>query len=226
MKDLEYSLHETYEALEGYRQLYCNVRGETYALPPVPEHLQTLHIEFQGLETAWQLFRDDCCAGVVHTWSTLDQLMNWFHNLENRFLDLEREKETHMQLLPSSLVEAFQEDAIDQWTRLAVYAMDSRKQFLLEYLQQCMVDEGMCKHIIERKLTEGSDVSREFRKVLILWSSCAAIRCILKIRKEEKASGVLYDPRKMLQIMQLEHLGDFMDELGVRTTALQRLRLN
>lgn len=233
MKDLEYKLHGTYEALEGYRQLCCDTRGEAYKLPPVPGHLQSLRIEFQGLQTAWLLFRDDCFAGVVHTWSTLDQLTNWFSNLENRFLDLEREKETRMQLLPSSLVETFQQDAIDQWTQLVVRAMETRKQFLLETVQQYMIEEAALQRTIERKLAEGSDdVSCEFRKVLILWSSCAAFRCILKIGKKEKGlyqslsqSGMSYEQlENLIHIMQREQLDNFIGELHVRTTALQSLR--
>jgi hypothetical protein len=117
----------------------------------------------------------------------------------------------------------FQDQAVEQWVDFIGYSLSSKKQFLLQTLQQCLIEEGVYTAIAKRKLAHnsGADVTNEFRKVLILWSTSAAIRLILKMRKEGVNRRLSFlEEMQVFDSISGQYMYPFIGSLHARTSQL------
>jgi hypothetical protein len=118
----------------------------------------------------------------------------------------------------------FQEEAVEQWTDWIRFSFFSKKQFLLHCLQQCIVEEGFYTAIAKRKLAQSAaaDVTGEFRKVLILWATSAAIRLVLRRKRVCRIEHLTpYDVMPLLDDIFISmHSNSFEEKLQKRITQL------
>jgi hypothetical protein len=118
----------------------------------------------------------------------------------------------------------FQEEALEQWMDWIRFTFFSKKQFLLHRLQQCIVEEGIYTAIAKRKLAQSAaaDVTGEFRKVLILWATSAAIRLVLRRKRICRIEHLTpYEMMPMLDDIFISmQINSFEEKLQKRITQL------
>jgi hypothetical protein len=168
--------------------------------------------------------------------SLLEKLQTWVQELESHSAHAQserwwQERDVHGLLASACPVAlghilVFQEEAIEQWVDWIGYSFFSKKQILLQFLQQSIVEEGVYTAIAEKKLIArpDADVTNEFRKVLILWSTSAAIRLVLKVKRESKDLSLSsQDVVHLLDTLSSQQVSPFIEELHARTSHLSAL---
>jgi hypothetical protein len=189
VSDLSLSMHNaSVRVQEGAElvQQQCKKEG-AYVSPISSEARQAFLIELLALEKA--LKHLDCMLQEGIVLGQLDFYLVWYNELRFRFEQALKQEALSPQALAPSIVEAIVCDATAVWCDTVRFTLETRKSTLLEYLQYSQVQTQIAFAQAARTLAHhGSDArwqaSGEYRKALILWASCDAIRLVLKARRK------------------------------------------